>query len=228
MVCQVVSYTRVSSRKQRADGLGMAAQDTLIAQYVEARSARVIDSFSEVRSGLKQRPALRAAIAKARATRSILLCAKLDRFGRRASEVLTLLDKSRIKVVFADTPDASDLQLGIMAVVAQEEARAVSVRTRAALQAARKRGVKLGGPNGAAPLLAYIAANGNAAAAAGARSKADEFARDLADFVAPMIRKGMSNADIADALNADGIAPRREGARWHRGTVARLRARLAA
>jgi len=235
---RVVTYTRVSTSKQGHDGLGMAAQDALLASYVASHGARVVGAYSEVQSGLKERPALKDAIAKARATRSILLCAKLDRIGRRASEVLTLLDKSRVTVVFADTPHASDLQLGIMSVVAQEEARAISCRTRAALSAAKSRGVKLGGPNGAAPLLAYVAANGNGKATAGARRTADEFAREIADFVAPLARKGLSDAAIADALNADGIQTRRgamtnpDGSakhpdtRWHVSSVRNLRKRL--
>jgi len=70
---RVVTYTRVSTSKQGHDGLGMAAQDALLASYVSRHNARVIDSFSEVKSGLKGRPALKDAIAKARATRSILL-----------------------------------------------------------------------------------------------------------------------------------------------------------
>src|ERR1700722_5564474 len=98
---RVVTYTRVSTaRTQGLHGLGMAAQDALLASYVASHNARVVGSYSEVKSGLKERPALKDAIAKARATRSILLCAKLDRIGRRASETLTLLDKSRVTVVF--------------------------------------------------------------------------------------------------------------------------------
>lgn len=155
-----------------------------------------------------------------------MVCAKLDRIGRRASEVLTLLDKSRVNVVFADMPHASDLQLGIMAVVAQEEARAISARTKAALAAAKVRGVKLGGPNGDAPLVAYRAQHGNKAAREGASKHAEQFAREVADFVAPLVRNGLSDSAIASALNADGIETRR-GARWHETSVRRLRARLA-
>ncbi|MGH7175708.1 MAG: recombinase family protein [Minisyncoccia bacterium] len=224
---KVVCYKRVSRQSQGLDGLGMAAQAKLLTDYIAANSARVMGEFEEVKSGLKDRPALRAAIAKAKATRSVLLIAKLDRAGRRASEVLTLLDRSDVKVVFADMPHASDLQLGIMAVVAQEEARAISVRTKAALAAARANGTELGGPLGIAPLAAYGALHGNVKAIEGAKAKAQEFACNLAAFVSPYITSGMSDAAIAEQLNADGVETRREGGRWHRGTVARLRARLA-
>jgi len=225
---KVVTYRRVSRQSQGVDGLGVAAQAKLLGDYIATHGARVMGEFEEVKSGLRDRPALKAAIAKAKATRSVLLIAKLDRAGRRASEVLTLLDRSDVKVIFADMPNASDLQLGILAVVAQEEARAISVRTKAALAAARERGVKLGGPNGIAPLAAYGALYGNVKAIEGAKAKAQGFANNLSPFVKPYIAAGMSDAAIAEQLNADGVETRREGGRWHRGTVARLRARLVA
>lgn len=224
---KVVTYTRVSTaRTQGMNGLGMAAQDKLLADYVTARKAHVVESFREVRSGLKDRPALRKAIALAKATRSTLVCAKLDRIGRRASEVLTLLDSSRVKVVFADMPQASDLQLGIMAVVAQEEARAISARTKAALAAAKDRGIKLGGPKGAAPLVAHIALHGNFAAVLGAKRSASVFAEDMRTFIEPQLVQGLHDKAVADFLNAAGITTRREGGRWHETSVRRLRTRL--
>lgn len=224
---KVVTYSRVSRQSQGMEGLGMAAQDKLLADYVASHDAIVVDRFKEVKSGLKERPALKKALAKAKATRSVLVCAKLDRIGRRASEVLTLLDKSGVKVVFADMPDASALQLGIMAVVAQEEARAISVRTKAALAAAVARGVKLGGPSGAAPLVAHVEIYGNAAATDGAKKKANEFATDTKPFIEPYISQGMNDKAIAEALNADGIETPRKGGRWHETSVRRLRGRLA-
>jgi DNA invertase Pin-like site-specific DNA recombinase len=226
-VAKVITYTRVSRQSQGENGLGMAAQEKLLADYVAFHGATVIDSFKEVMSGLKERPALKQAIAKAKATRSVLLCAKLDRVGRRASEVLTLLDRSDVRVVFADTPHASSLQLGIMAVVAQEEARAISARTKAALAAAVARGVKLGGPRGAGPLVDHIAQYGNFAAVAGAERKADEFASDTKAFLEPYVLQRLTNKVIAERLNADGIETRRKGGRWHETSVRRLRERLA-
>lgn len=223
---KVVTYARVSTQKQGIEGYGIGAQERLLADYVAANNATVIAEFAEVRSGLKDRPELKKAIAKAKATRSILVCAKLDRIGRRASEVLSLLDQSGVKVVFADTPHASDLQLGIMAVVAQEEARAISARTKAALAAAKLRGTKLGGPNGIAPLAAYLALNGNKAAADGSKKGADKFAADTRPFIEPYVLQGLTDKAIAERMNADGTVTRCEGGRWHETSVRRLRARL--
>jgi DNA invertase Pin-like site-specific DNA recombinase len=224
---KVVTYKRVSRQSQGLDGLGMAAQQKLLDAYVANNNARVIGEFEEVKSGLKARPALKAAIAKARATRSVLLIAKLDRAGRRASEVLTLLDRSDVKVVFADMPNASALQLGILAVVAQEEARAISVRTKAALAVARENGMKLGGPNGAAPLVAYVKKHGNVAATQGGIRAADKYAREVVGpYLETLTRTGMTDAAIATTFNVEGIETRREGGVWYKTSIRRVRVRL--
>jgi DNA invertase Pin-like site-specific DNA recombinase len=144
----------------------------------------------------------------------------------RAADVLNLLNEAKVTVAFADSPNASQLQIGILAVVAEEEARAISARTKAALAAAKARGTRLGNPDGAAVLARYRAAHGNRCAAEGARKSADEFARQIQAFIEPLVAAGLSDAAIADALNADGIQTRR-GARWYETTVRRIRKRLA-
>ncbi len=86
-------------------------------------------------------------MTECRLRRATLVIAKLDRLARDALFLLGL-ERSGIAFTAADMPNANRLTVGIMAMVAEEERRAISERTKAALAAAKARGVKLGGPAG--------------------------------------------------------------------------------
>ena len=220
-----ISYLRVSTKRQGQSGLGLEAQRSAVAKYAEG--SQIIAEYCEVESGKREdRVELAKALEHARATNAVVIAARLDRVGRRASHVLSLIDKSGVKVVFADAPQASDLEMGLRAIIAQEEGRAISERTRRALAAARDRGVQLGAKPGESPLSAYLAKHGNVAGCEGARRAADDFAQRLRFAIRGAIEAGaISTAGIADHLNRHGFETRR-GGRWHRGQVARLLDRL--
>jgi DNA invertase Pin-like site-specific DNA recombinase len=78
------------------------------------------------------------------------LIAKLDRLSRDAHFLLGL-QKAGVKFVAVDMPEANELLVGVMALGAQQERKAISERTKAALAAAKARGVKLGGDRGYRP-----------------------------------------------------------------------------
>lgn len=71
--------------------------------------------------------------------------AKLDRLSRNVAYLANLME-SGVKFIAADNSEANELTIHILAAVAQEERRAISARTKAALAAAKARGVKLGNP----------------------------------------------------------------------------------
>jgi DNA invertase Pin-like site-specific DNA recombinase len=99
--------------------------------------------FTEVESGKKSdRPQLAKALALCRWHGAKLVIAKLDRLSRNAHFLLGLKE-SGVDFVAADMPNANRLTVGIMAMVAEDEAQRISERTKAAFAAAKKRGKKL-------------------------------------------------------------------------------------
>ena len=176
-----VGYVRISTARQGQSGLGLLAQERAIQQHVVGRGGSLVQSFKEVESGRDNaRPQLGRALEMARLTGATLVIAKLDRLSRNAAFLLAL-QESGVRFVATDMPDANELTVGIMALVAQQERQAISQRTREALQAARARGTKLGNPNGAAALRR--AAKGNGAAVKATQELANARAETLRNTV---------------------------------------------
>lgn len=221
---KIISYLRVSTRQQGISGLGLDAQRSAIEAYANHRQAKLVETFTEIESGkLNTRPELLKALHLAKVTGATLVIAKLDRLSRNAAFLLTLRD-SGVRFVAADMPDANDLTVGIMALVAQQEREAISRRTTEALRAAKARGVRLGNPNGAAALRR--AARGNAASILSIRAQADGHARNLQPVIAALADEGITSlGEVAEALNERGMLTPRGGA-WHKSSVRNLLARL--
>jgi DNA invertase Pin-like site-specific DNA recombinase len=149
--------------------------------------------------------------------------AKLDRLSRNAAFLLTLRD-SGVKFVAADVPDANNLTVGILALIAEHEREAISRRTKEALAAAKRRGVRLGNPNGAAPLRR--AGKGNRAALATIQERADAHALQLQPVLEDLRAEGIETlAGIAAALNERSMRTPRDG-QWHVSSVRNLLARI--
>jgi len=149
---RLVAYERVSTARQRLSGLGLEAQRKTIEDFAASRGADVFARFTEIESGRKvDRPQLIKALHLAKVTGATLVIAKLDRLSRNAAFLPALRD-SGVRFLAVDMPEANDLTVGIMALVAQQEREAISRRTKEALAVANARGVRLGNPNGAAAL----------------------------------------------------------------------------
>jgi len=224
MDMKIVAYQRVSTARQGASGLGLEAQAKAIKDYTRSRNATSLGSFTEIESGKSNdRPKLAEALHLAKVTGATLVIAKLDRLSRNAAFLLTLRD-SGVKFVAADIPDANELTVGIMALVAQQEREAISKRTKEALAAAKARGVRLGNPNGAAALRR--AGKGNHAGLRAIQTKADQHAANLAPVIDTLRAEGATSLGaMAKALNERGMLTPR-GGRWHRSSVRNLIQRL--
>lgn len=218
-----VVYCRVSTKRQGDSGLGLDAQRSAVEAYLNGGAWTVCGEFVEVESGKSDanRPQLQRAIAACRIYGAKLLIAKFDRLSRDAHFLLGL-EKAGIEFVATDNPHANRLTVGIMALVADEERRAISSRTKAALAAAKARGIVLGGDRGAV-LTAEAKAKGVEVRVA----KANDRAADLLPIIAEIRAAGASSLrQVADALNAKGI-PTAKGGRWSAVQVKRVEDRAA-
>jgi DNA invertase Pin-like site-specific DNA recombinase len=146
MTRHAVAYLRVSTRNQGVSGLGIDAQRAAVRSYCESNGLAVIGEFCEIESGSsKTRPVLAEAMSRAKATNSVLVIARLDRLSRSSRFIGELLEGD-LPFVACDMPSANKFVLQILAAVAEEEARAASIRTRAAMAAAKARGKVFGNP----------------------------------------------------------------------------------
>jgi DNA invertase Pin-like site-specific DNA recombinase len=137
-----VSYYRVSTDRQGASGLGLEAHRCAVMTYIAGRG-KLAAEFTEIESGRwNDRPELHDALAACQRLRAVLVIAKLDRLARSVSFIANLMD-SGVEFVAVDMPQASRLTLHILAAVAEHEREMISARTKAALAAAKVRGVRL-------------------------------------------------------------------------------------
>lgn len=216
-----VVYLRVSTARQGHSGLGLDAQAAAVRSYAAANGLTIIAEHVEVESGKRDdRPQLAAALAACRLHRATLVIAKLDRLARNVSFIAGIMD-SGVEFVACDMPHANRLTLHLMAAMAEHEAAAISERTKAALAAAKARGVKLGNPNGAKHLLVGCR---DAATASAAKRRAS--AREAAHAFQPLLDDMRANgivtfAGLARELNRRSLpAPR--GGVWTGPQVRRV------
>ncbi len=219
-----VSYLRVSTAKQGANGLGMDAQRRAVSDFLNGGHWSLISEVVEVESGKRDdRPKLAEAMALCRLHGATLVIAKLDRLSRDAHFLLGL-QKAGVRFVAADMPEANELTIGLLAVVAQHERQMISKRTKDALAAAKARGTKLGGGRSNS---AEIHKAGSAAGLAVRQAKAASRAADIAPIVASLRAEGVTSLRaLAEALNTRGIPAAREGL-WSPVQVKRVLDRLA-
>jgi DNA invertase Pin-like site-specific DNA recombinase len=201
---RAVAYLRVSTDRQAASGLGLEAQRAAVDAFCHDRGAHKIEEFVEIESGrVKARPVLEFAIERARGSGATLVIARLDRLARNVAFIANLLE-SGVEFTACDVPSANRLTLHVLAAVAEEEARAISERTKAALAAAKARGVLLGASNPRCRNLPADAAHrGRIAARVARRDRRDEALRRVSTKLLELHAKGFSRRRIAQELNAD-------------------------
>ena len=212
-----VSYLRVSTNRQGRSGLGLEAQRKVVEDFLNGGRWDLIAEFVEVESGKRDdRPKLTEALALCRLHNATLVIAKLDRLSRDAAFLLGP-QKAGVRFVAADMPEANELVVGIMAVVAQAERKMISTRTKAALAAAKARGARLGKPENLRNQDA-----GRMHGRARRSAMAAERAADLRPIITNVQASGASSLrQIVTGLNRRGIPAARGGA-WSAVQIRRV------
>jgi DNA invertase Pin-like site-specific DNA recombinase len=204
-----IAYYRVSTTKQGINGLGIDSQKETVMKFLNGGSWKLLDEFTEVESGKKDdRPQLMKAIKLCQLKNAKLVVSKLDRLSRDL-HFITSLQKSGIKFVVAENPEANDLTCHIFAAIAQNEALLISKRTKDALAQAKKRGVKLGNPailNGG-----QIPGSGNTQNARSVKTdNANDFAMKMMEIIEDIISSESTTLRaIAKELNNRNFTTRR-------------------
>ena len=211
---QFVAYLRVSTVRQGEGGLGMEAQDAAVRSFAKHAGKAILATYVEVESGKRSdRPELAKALVAAKKAKATLLIAKLDRLARNVAFIANLMDAG-VDFVAVDQPYASRLTLHILSAVAEDEARRISERTKAALAAAKARGTKLGSPVARQTVALARAARSTYAARANATTKA--VIRDIQSSGVDTL------TGLARALQARGIKTPGGRTTWQPVQVSRL------
>lgn len=205
-----IAYYRVSTDKQGKSGLGLEAQRQAVLAHLNGGDWELLGEYTEIESGKRaDRPQLAQALKAAKKAGATLIIAKLDRLARNVAFIANLMEAG-VDFVAVDNPHANRLTLHILAAVAEDEARRISERTKAALAAAKARGTALGGRRTAGQYEASVATR---------IAAADQHAANVKPIIADIQRKGVTSyAAIADALNSRGIRTARGGS-WHGSSV---------
>jgi DNA invertase Pin-like site-specific DNA recombinase len=220
---KIVAYYRVSTIKQGISGLGLEAQKLAVSNHASANGCEIINEFMEVESGKNNnRPKLVEALELCEITGARLTIAKLDRLSRNVAFLSGLME-AKVKFTACDNPEATELTIHILAAVAQAERKAISERTKVALQAAKARGQILGNPR---LTEARSKVNIKAATEKGTRARVD-VSKARAVKVMKVIEKAREKGfetlqAIADYLNNETAILTSRGCIWTRGAVKRV------
>ena len=199
----------------------MEAQRDALARFAGSEDFEIAAEFIEVETGkgydaLDRRPQLAAALAKARVLRCPVAVAKLDRLSRDVHFISGLM-AHRVAFMVAELgADVDPFVLHLYAALAEKERALIAGRTKAALGAAKARGIRLGNPKiGAARALAVKTI----------KTEADRAASNVLPIIEDIRRSGARTLrQIADALNSRGV-PTPRGGQWHAMSVRNVLAR---
>jgi len=202
------AYYRVSTGKQGRSGLGLEAQQVAVKRYCASNDFVLLRELQEVKSTRKHRPRLQEALIFCQQENATLMVACLDRLGRDVEEIAHNV-KLPVDIIVADNPHADRFTIHILAAVAEEQRRTISINTKAALAAAKRKGKKLG-KNG----IKLSKKN---------KKAADQFAKKMKPVIKKVQSLGFTSLQsITEELNRRHIPTFRQKGQWHKRTVYNL------
>lgn len=223
-----VTYTRVSTRSQGKDGLGMQSQKAILDHYLAGKE--VVAEFAEVASAkdIDGRPELQRAIAMCVKGGHTLAVAKLDRLSRRTEDALKIWGDLDAKLYSCDIPQDNGrmdkFTLTIFMALADRERELISIRTRAGLAHSDK-------PLGKHPnqQAHYFTSDQQQHGHETMRQKAIDADKASGAYrsIVGLKKEGKSLRAIAQQLNDDNMRTR-NGGKFHPTTVKRILDRAAA
>jgi DNA invertase Pin-like site-specific DNA recombinase len=184
-----------------------------LVSFAQADDFELVRVFIEVETGkgsdaLERRPQLDAALAEARRKRCSV--SKLDRLSRDVHFISGLMAHRVPFLVVELGPDVDHFILHLFAAPAEKERAMIGNRTRAALAAAKARGVTLGSPK---------LVQARKLALETTEAAADNHAANVLPIIREIRKAGATTLrEIAEALNARGVATAR-GGQWYAMTV---------
>ena len=207
---QAIGYYRVSTKEQGEHGHGIDGQRIQVRQYAERNDLDIVAEFEEHETGTNKRKRVEIykALAAAKEHDAVLLIADISRLARSV-KFITELQESGVKFVAIDLPSANEMTVQLMAIFAEEYARAVSKGTKRGLEGAKAKGIKLGNDG------EYLTDAGRKKGGQTMRDRASQYYKSVGVYRSvKMMReqgddgKPMSYRAIANALNSDGTRTR--------------------
>lgn len=199
-----VSYIRVSTERQAAEGVSLSAQTERVKAWAKFNDHEIIGSFEDAGisgSKMKTRPGLLAALDMACKTKATLVVYSLSRLARSTRDALEISDRlNKAGANLAsitenlDTTSAAGIMIfGILAVLCEFEKNVISERTTGALAHMKANGRKTGGTT------PYGWDNNDG------QLEKNETEQEFLGTMEIMRRGGRSYQFIADALNKTNV-----------------------
>lgn len=229
---QAVAYVRVSTDEQAESRAGLEAQLHAVTQHCQRNGWQLVGTFTDAgvsgAAPLDKRAGLLDAV-NAVTRGAVLLVAKRDRLARDvvACAVVERMVKKRggrIVSVAGEGTDSDDatsvLMRRIVDAFSEHERLVIAARTRAALQAKKRRGERAG----RVPYGYVLAEGGTARSRAGhpVQLVAVPAQLEIVDRIRRERAAGCTMRAIADGLTADGITTATGAARWAVSSVQRV------